>query len=127
LHDPATAALPGHDCGRLGILAEAAARWRQHLRDLHSIGIVPWLTRRTQFLLPRGLPPMSVNTKRVFYVKYLSHGIFAELLGARPDVRLDRLDNDSAEQGVAPILAAARFERTFGFAPGQPERQLAGE
>jgi D-3-phosphoglycerate dehydrogenase len=50
---------------------------------------------------------MSVNTKRVFYVKYLSHSIFADLLGARPDVRLDRLENDSAQQAVAPILAAA--------------------
>jgi D-3-phosphoglycerate dehydrogenase len=50
---------------------------------------------------------MSVNTKRVFYVKYLSHSIFADLLNARPDVRLDRLENDSAEHAVAPILAAA--------------------
>jgi D-3-phosphoglycerate dehydrogenase / 2-oxoglutarate reductase len=33
---------------------------------------------------------MSVNTKRVFCVQYLSHGMFADLLGARPDIRLDR-------------------------------------
>ena len=26
---------------------------------------------------------MSVNTKRVFYVKYLSHSIFVDPLGAR--------------------------------------------
>lgn len=50
---------------------------------------------------------MPANTKRVFYVKYLAHNIFAELLGARPDIRLDRLENDSADQVVAPILAAA--------------------
>jgi D-3-phosphoglycerate dehydrogenase len=50
---------------------------------------------------------MSVNTKRVFYVQYLPHGIFADLLDARPDVRLDRLENDSAEQAVPPILATA--------------------
>jgi D-3-phosphoglycerate dehydrogenase / 2-oxoglutarate reductase len=50
---------------------------------------------------------MSVNTKRVFYVEYLSHNVFAELLGARPDVRLDRLENDSAQQSVAPILSEA--------------------
>jgi hypothetical protein len=42
---------------------------------------------------------MSMNTKRVFYVKYLSHSIFTELLGARTD----------------------------GFAPGQPALQRAGE
>ena len=50
---------------------------------------------------------MSPNTKRVFYVKYLSHKIFAELLEARPDFRLDRLENDSGESVVAPVLAAA--------------------
>ena len=50
---------------------------------------------------------MPANTKRVFYVKYLAHNIFAELLGARPDVRLDKLENESTSETVAPILAAA--------------------
>ena len=38
---------------------------------------------------------MSVNNKRVFYVKYLAHDIYTEILKARPDVRLDRLENES--------------------------------
>jgi len=50
---------------------------------------------------------VSVNNKRVFYVKYLSHPIYAEILRARPDVRLDRLENESPEDISAPILAAA--------------------
>jgi D-3-phosphoglycerate dehydrogenase / 2-oxoglutarate reductase len=50
---------------------------------------------------------MSVNNKRVFYVKYLAHEIYAEILRARPDVRLDRLENESPDQMAAPILAAA--------------------
>lgn len=50
---------------------------------------------------------MSVNNKRVFYVKYLAHQIYADMLGARPDVRLDRLENESADDISAPILAAA--------------------
>jgi D-3-phosphoglycerate dehydrogenase len=50
---------------------------------------------------------MSVNNKRVFYVKYLSHEIYADILRARPDVRLDRLENESPEAVAAPILAAA--------------------
>jgi D-3-phosphoglycerate dehydrogenase len=50
---------------------------------------------------------MSANAKRVFYVKYLAHPIFAELLEARGDVRLDRLENDSPQEVAAPILAAA--------------------
>jgi D-3-phosphoglycerate dehydrogenase len=50
---------------------------------------------------------MSANAKRVFYVKYLAHPIFAELLQARGDVRLDRLENDSPGDIAGPILAAA--------------------
>jgi D-3-phosphoglycerate dehydrogenase len=50
---------------------------------------------------------MSVNNKRVFYVKYLAHQIYADILGKRPDVRLDRLENDSPENISTPILAAA--------------------
>jgi D-3-phosphoglycerate dehydrogenase len=50
---------------------------------------------------------MTVNTKRVFYVKYLSHQIYADILKARPDVRLDRLENESAEGEFAPVLSAA--------------------
>ena len=50
---------------------------------------------------------MSVNNKRVFYVKYLAHPVYAEILSARSDVRLDRLENESPEGVFAPILAEA--------------------
>src|SRR6201991_1858725 len=50
---------------------------------------------------------MSVNNKRVFYVKYLAHPIYADILKARADVRLDRLENESPGDVSAPILAAA--------------------
>jgi len=50
---------------------------------------------------------MSVNNKRVFYVKYLPNEIYSNILRARPDVRLDRLENDSPDEVSAPILAAA--------------------
>jgi D-3-phosphoglycerate dehydrogenase / 2-oxoglutarate reductase len=50
---------------------------------------------------------MSVNNKRVFYVKYLPHQIYADILQARPDVRLDRLENESPDELAAPILSAA--------------------
>jgi len=45
---------------------------------------------------------MSVNNKRVFYVKYLAHPIYADMLRARPNVRLDLLENESAEEVFAP-------------------------
>src|SRR5438270_12302172 len=50
---------------------------------------------------------MSVNNKRVFYVKYLANEIYADILRARPEVRLDRLENESSDEVSAPILAAA--------------------
>jgi D-3-phosphoglycerate dehydrogenase / 2-oxoglutarate reductase len=50
---------------------------------------------------------MSVNNKRVFYVKYLAHPIYADILKARADVRLDRLENESPDDVSAPILTAA--------------------
>src|ERR1700731_3460150 len=53
------------------------------------------------------LPTMSVNNKRVFYVKYLAHEIYADILRARPDVRLDRLENESTDEIAEPVLAAA--------------------
>jgi D-3-phosphoglycerate dehydrogenase len=55
---------------------------------------------------------MSVNSKRVFYVKYLANEIYADILRARSDVRLDRLENESPEEVSEPILAAAadRFQ-----------------
>ena len=50
---------------------------------------------------------MTVNTKRVFYVKYVADPIYTDILAARPDMRLDRLENESPEEVAAPILAAA--------------------
>jgi D-3-phosphoglycerate dehydrogenase len=50
---------------------------------------------------------MTVNNKRVFYVKYLAHEIYIDILKARADVRLDRLENESPDAVAAPILSAA--------------------
>ncbi len=50
---------------------------------------------------------MPVNLKRVFYVQYLASPLFAEVLGRRPDVSLERIDNDTEDAAAAPIIAAA--------------------
>src|SRR4029077_1301683 len=52
-------------------------------------------------------PPMPGNTKRVFYVRYLASPVFADILARRPDVRLDKLENDSPDEVAAPILGEA--------------------
>ncbi|MFB9262470.1 hydroxyacid dehydrogenase [Bradyrhizobium erythrophlei] len=50
---------------------------------------------------------MTVNNKRVFYVKYLAHEIYVDILKKRPDIRLDRLENETSEAQFAPVLAEA--------------------
>jgi D-3-phosphoglycerate dehydrogenase len=50
---------------------------------------------------------VPVNTKRVFYVRYLAHPVFADMLAQREDVRLDRLDNETPDDEAAPVIAAA--------------------
>lgn len=47
------------------------------------------------------------NSKRVFYVHRLAHQSFADVLAARPDVRLDRLENASPPEAAEAVLAAA--------------------
>src|SRR5581483_6262141 len=42
-----------------------------------------------------------------FYVRYLAHPIYTEILKARPDVRFDRLENETPESEFAPVLSAA--------------------
>ena len=40
---------------------------------------------------------MAPNTKRVFYVKYLPSAVYPTVLAKRPDVQLDKLENDSPD------------------------------
>src|SRR3978361_1474256 len=65
--------------------------------------------------------PMSVNSKRVFYVKYLAHPIYTEILQARPDVRLDRLPKKKTREVPAPIVAPAH-----AYQIGAARDELAG-
>jgi D-3-phosphoglycerate dehydrogenase len=51
---------------------------------------------------------MAVNTKRIFYVRNLaSPPVYLEAIAKRPDVRIDKLENDSTDDVAAPILAEA--------------------
>jgi len=50
---------------------------------------------------------MPGNTKRVFYVKYLAAPDYADALARRPDITLDKLENESADDVATPILANA--------------------
>jgi len=47
------------------------------------------------------------NVKRVFYVRFVNHPIFLDLIAQRPEIRLDKLENDTPDSAMAPIMAAA--------------------
>ena len=53
---------------------------------------------------------MKDNVKRVFYVRYLAHPCYLEIIAQRPEIRLDKLENDADETGsqsLAEIKATA--------------------
>jgi len=40
-------------------------------------------------------------------VRQVNHPCFLEIIAQRPEIRLDKLENDSSDAAVAPIIAAA--------------------
>ena len=50
---------------------------------------------------------MAPNAKRVFYVKYLSGPVFGEILAKRPDIQLDKLENETPDAEAEPVLSQA--------------------
>lgn len=63
---------------------------------------------------------MSDAAKRVFYVKHLAHENYTKEFAKRPDVRLDRLENESEDHVAAPVLAGAH-----GYQIGSSRDELA--
>jgi D-3-phosphoglycerate dehydrogenase len=50
---------------------------------------------------------MNENVKRLFHVRFLMHPCYAEIIATRPEIRLDKLENDTADAAAAPVLSAA--------------------
>jgi D-3-phosphoglycerate dehydrogenase / 2-oxoglutarate reductase len=50
---------------------------------------------------------MKDNVKRAFYVRYLAHSCYLDIIAQRPEIRLDKLEHETAEEIAAPIMAAA--------------------
>ena len=47
------------------------------------------------------------NVKRVFYVRFLNHPIYLDLIAQRPEIRLDKLENDSPDTMTVPVIGSA--------------------
>ena len=50
---------------------------------------------------------MKDNVKRVFYVRQVAHPCYLDIIATRPEIRLDKLENDSADEAAEPIVKAA--------------------
>jgi D-3-phosphoglycerate dehydrogenase / 2-oxoglutarate reductase len=50
---------------------------------------------------------MKDNVKRVFYVRQVAHPCYLDIIAQRPEIRLDKLENETPEAVVEPIMAAA--------------------
>jgi len=66
--------------------------------------------------------PMANSVKRVFYVRYVADPVYVDILAKRPDVRLDKLENESDDGVAAPIIAAAQ-----AFQVGSARDELAAK
>ena len=47
------------------------------------------------------------NVKRLFYVRFLNHPNYLEIIGTRPEIRVDKLENDSTDALVESTIGAA--------------------
>ncbi|HEY6993745.1 MAG TPA: hydroxyacid dehydrogenase [Xanthobacteraceae bacterium] len=50
---------------------------------------------------------MKDNVKRVFYVRQVAHPCYLDIIAQRPEIRLDKLENDTPDDVARPIMAAA--------------------
>jgi D-3-phosphoglycerate dehydrogenase len=63
---------------------------------------------------------MAPNTKRVFYANNVAAPIFLEMLAKRPDIQVDRLENNTPDEVAEPVLA-----RAHGYQIGSTRQELA--
>jgi D-3-phosphoglycerate dehydrogenase len=52
-------------------------------------------------------PTMAPNTKRVFYVNNVAAQVYLDILAKRPDIHVDKLQNDSPDAEIEPVLSHA--------------------
>src|SRR5258708_1359553 len=50
---------------------------------------------------------MKANVQRVFYVRSVAPSCYLDIIAQRPEIRLDKLENETADEVARPIMAAA--------------------
>ncbi len=65
---------------------------------------------------------MKDNVKRVFYVRQLAHSCYLDIIATRPEIRLDKLENDSPDAcRRTDHLGRARLPDRLGPRRAQPQ------
>jgi D-3-phosphoglycerate dehydrogenase len=67
------------------------------------------------------------NVKRVFYVRFVNNPIYLDIIGQRPEIRIDKLENDSADAVAAPVLSAAHAYQISSARDELPARYHAAK
>jgi D-3-phosphoglycerate dehydrogenase len=67
------------------------------------------------------------NVKRVFYVRFVNNPIYLDIIGQRPEIRVDKLENDSADAVAAPVLSAAHAYQISSARDELPARYHAAK
>ena len=47
---------------------------------------------------------MKENVKRVFYVRQVAHPCYLDLMAQRPEIRIDKLENETPDHAVQQII-----------------------
>src|SRR2546427_3060906 len=50
---------------------------------------------------------MKENVKRVFYVRYVAHPCYLDIIAQRPEIQLDKIEHETPDEIVRPIMASA--------------------
>jgi D-3-phosphoglycerate dehydrogenase len=50
---------------------------------------------------------MKENVKRVFYVRQVAHPCYLDIIAQRPEIRIDKLENETPDEAAQPIISAA--------------------
>ena len=69
-----------------------------------------------------GVAGVKENVKRVFYVRTLNHPVYLDIIGQRPEIRLDKLERESPDAAVKPIVAAAHAYQVSSARDELPEQ-----
>jgi hypothetical protein len=69
---------------------------------------------------------MKDNVKRVFYVRYVAHPCYLDIIAQRPEIRLDKLENESADDVAEPIMASRTPTRSAPHATSSIRVSMPG-